>query len=468
MSNSRQTFRKLGLINNVSSTNQPSINLVASPVLNSSYVLTLPSSAPTATGQSLISDTSGNLSWGASTGTVSTYTGTTNPLSTPTNVTGLLFTTTSTQVNVFVAVNATANIYAVYQLFGYQKGTNSAWGLGYSINGDTDDDPNISFSITSTGQVQYVMGTVTGFTSVVMMWTLGTAVSNTLTSLALSAQLSVAGTSSLADVTVASTLGVTGQASFGAGVTAGWLFGGSVARSGSIGAASNGMMFSISPQTFTDTGTAASSTNANAFNSGYFGIPTLASSNTGVTTTTASTVTIAGPPAAGTNTTITNAYPLSVLNGNALFSNGYVISGNLPTVVLGGTSTSQSLAGGNQLVASNVFSVVKSTGATMASTGSNVVTISVKGIYAIRLQLNIGLNAAGNLGCFILGSDGNYYAVGYSYTPSVAIWIQCVACEEIPAGVTLTPYVYTSTSGTISAANSTLTRFTVACVAVTK
>ncbi len=422
MSSTRQLFRKVGFVNNVSSTNQPAVNLVASPVLTSSYILTLPSAVPTATGQSLISDTSGNLSWGAASGVVSTFNATTNPVSTATNVTGLVFTTASTQLNVFVAVNATTNIYAVYQLFAYQKGSNSSWGLAYSINGDTDTDPNISFSITSTGQVQYVMGTVTGFSSLVVMWTLGTAVSNTLTSLSLSSSLNVGGLSTLIDTTGRS-LTLANAAGTGSTNSTGGLF------------------LNIAAQTWTDTATAASSTATNNFHASYLAVPTLAATNTSVVTPIASTLTISGPPTAGTNTTITNAYAMNVASGLSNFAGG-MVANNLAFKGVG--------SGSNFSVAANgiiVFPAIlyDRTSAYTISTGKW--TIGQNGIYDVSISIYLTSSSTtaiqvyqngtpvGNL-CQIQSDTARFNIVGtnkFKFSKADIIWLMSTAAITIYA-----------------------------------
>lgn len=86
------------------------------------------------------------------------------------------------------------------------------------------------------------------------------------------------------------------------------------------GAPSNGSLVSVN-SSFTDTSTAASSTATANFSGVYLGTPTLNSSNTAVTTTLANTLTIAGPPTAGTNETITNAYALNILSGTSALVN---------------------------------------------------------------------------------------------------------------------------------------------------
>ncbi len=102
-----------------------------------------------------------------------------------------------------------------------------------------------------------------------------------------------------------------------------------------------GINFSTAAATYTNSSTAANGTVANsAVNS--FGVPTLAASNTGVTSTTASTLYIAGAPVAGTNMTITNPLALYVATGNASFGGNVGIGTTSPTARLqlgAGTAT---------------------------------------------------------------------------------------------------------------------------------
>jgi hypothetical protein len=107
----------------------------------------------------------------------------------------------------------------------------------------------------------------------------------------------------------------------------------------------NGNYFSMLPVTFTDSGTATSGTATKSYQA-YFGQVTLNASNTGVTTTTASTVYIAGAPIAGTNETITNNYALLVGSGNNNLGTGTTIAGAISTksnLLTGATSGTISL-----------------------------------------------------------------------------------------------------------------------------
>jgi len=97
---------------------------------------------------------------------------------------------------------------------------------------------------------------------------------------------------------------------------------------------------------FNDTSTGTSSTNSlnTTFNS--FGTPVLTATNTGVVTTTASTVYIDGAPTASTNQTITNPFALFVNSGNAYFggntiasSNNFKLNGSLANTALSNWST---------------------------------------------------------------------------------------------------------------------------------
>ena len=103
-----------------------------------------------------------------------------------------------------------------------------------------------------------------------------------------------------------------------------------LAFSGAISASSwttNGLVLKTAAATYTDSSTAGSGTAATGvFTS--FGVPTLAATNTSVTTTDAATVYIAGAPAAGTNQTLTNAYALWVDAGAVRFD-GALTAGTL-------------------------------------------------------------------------------------------------------------------------------------------
>ena len=80
----------------------------------------------------------------------------------------------------------------------------------------------------------------------------------------------------------------------------------------------DGSMIHLDTSTLTDNNTSGSGT-ATKFTSVSFEAPTLAASNSSVTTTDAATVHISGPPTAGTNQTLTRAHALWVDSGNIRF-----------------------------------------------------------------------------------------------------------------------------------------------------
>lgn len=102
-------------------------------------------------------------------------------------------------------------------------------------------------------------------------------------------------------------------------------------KAGTPGSGANsGNIFNIAASTFTDTNTAGSGIAAE-FSAVSIQRPTLAASNTLVTTTAAATLYINNSPAAGTNQTITNPYAIWVDNGVVRFDAG--LAG---TLALGG------------------------------------------------------------------------------------------------------------------------------------
>jgi hypothetical protein len=86
-----------------------------------------------------------------------------NNQTSPANVTGLTFNNAqvrSFEALVSVAIDATSSLFESIKLHGIQK--DSGWMMSQTGVGDNS---GITFSITSTGQVQYVSGNNAGFTS---------------------------------------------------------------------------------------------------------------------------------------------------------------------------------------------------------------------------------------------------------------------------------------------------------------
>lgn len=82
------------------------------------------------------------------------------------NVTGLAFanaTVRSFKVLVSIYIDATSDLFETFELLGIQKG--ASWDMAQSATGDSS---LIAFSITNAGQIQYVSGNYTGFSSGLM------------------------------------------------------------------------------------------------------------------------------------------------------------------------------------------------------------------------------------------------------------------------------------------------------------
>ena len=155
------------------------------------------------------------------------------------------------------------------------------------------------------------------------------------------------------------------------------------AKTGTPG--TGGSVERFSAQTFTDNNTAGSGTAAAAV---FYSIaaPTLAATNASVVTTDAATLYIAGPPTAGTNETITNAYSLWVDAGAVRFDGNATVGGTLGVT---GTST---------LGVTNATNGTYS--GTLGVTGtSTVAAINASGDLTIDKTIPVlGLNAAaGNI-----------------------------------------------------------------------
>lgn len=274
------------------------VSLVTASSTSSTYTLTLPTSVPATTGQALISDTSGTLSWGNSGGaaTQSSFSAANN-VTTAANVTGLTVSASPTIIPIYVSLSATTSLFAITTIRVYYNSTGSTYVLESNSAGDTT---GVRFDVTSSGQIVYYSGNYAGFSSLTFTWYAPfTPVASATSSLSLTNSLSVGTNTTL----------------------------GGSAVSGTSSSSSGGLFF-LQGTTFTDSSTAASGTAA-SFNAAYIAAPTLAATNTSVTTTTASTLTVAGSPVAGTNNTIGTAYAFSVLNGTSNFAGPVMFPGGI-------------------------------------------------------------------------------------------------------------------------------------------
>jgi len=101
-----------------------------------------------------------------------------------------------------------------------------------------------------------------------------------------------------------------------------------------------GLGIDVASATYTSSGTSGTVTNTGT---SILHIPTFASQTNAITLTNAATLTIEGVPVAGSNTTITNAYPLDVLAGQVNFRAGTKTSAVTLTTLASGTAGTDSL-----------------------------------------------------------------------------------------------------------------------------
>ena len=187
--------------------------------------------------------------------------------------------------------------------------------------------------------------------------------------------------------TTKSTSSVTGSViiSGGIGVSSNLFIGGTAISGAPV---ATGSLINTNTFTFTNNTTAAAGT-ATQFYNNVFAAPTIAATNTTVTTTTAANIYISGAPIAGTNMTLTNSYALysaaglNFFGGNTTFS-GVVTHSNATAassqvtgavVITGGVGIGGSLYAGN--IFSNGVQLVNNTytAGTNISIAANVVSV---------------------------------------------------------------------------------------------
>ncbi|KAF1785258.1 hypothetical protein GQ600_16946 [Phytophthora cactorum] len=235
--------------------------------------------------------------------------------------------------------------------------------------------------------------------------------------------------------TTASTTTGTGALIVGGGIgiggnlnVAGTLTSGGSAYSASEWGTS-GIQSRVLTATYTNSSSAASTTVTGpvAFNS--IAAPTLAATNTGITTTNATTLYIGGAPASGTNNTITNAYSLYIASGRT-----YIGSTNAST----STSTGALTVSGGVGISGDLY-------ANTLNTASGVSASNVNSLTCYATSLNSGYK-----NIIILGRDSvsygiiNYYyysTVGSSYTSiGTNSYTPLVVCDNGYVGIgTSTP-----------------------------
>jgi hypothetical protein len=143
---------------------------------------------------------------------------------------------------------------------------------------------------------------------------------------------------------------------------------------------SDGLSLHVDALTYTDNNTAQDGTAAQSFSEIKIEAPTIASSNTGVTTTNAYTLFISNAPQAGNNMTITNPYALYIGNGDTFLGSTLILdiydknftpqSDGLSLHVDALTYTDNSTA--QDSIAAEYFSQIKIEAPTIASSNTGV------------------------------------------------------------------------------------------------
>ena len=237
-----------------------------------------------------------------------------------------------------------------------------------------------------------------------------------------------------------------------------------LAFSGAISASSwttNGLVLKTAAATYTDSSTAGSGTAATGvFTS--FGVPTLAATNTSVTTTDAATVYIAGAPAAGTNQTLTNAYALWVDAGKVRFDGGGTLSGTwtdlgtVTTIDINGGTIDGAIIGGAVTAAGTFTTLTATTSITGTLATAAQGNITSLGTIASLVATTADINA----GTFDGVVGGTTPAAG-TFTTLIGTNVDGIVGANTPAAGTFTSVGVGSgaitTTGTLGAGATTVT-----------
>ena len=208
---------------------------------------------------------------------------------------------------------------------------------GIGVSGQVTANALSSTTLTASGATTLTAGTASTTTnSGTLVVTGGIGVSGQVTANALSSTtLTASGSTTLTAGTASTstntgTLIVTGGVGMSGSLNVGNAIIGYRSSVTATPPTTSGSAFSIGGNTYTNT-IAASGTQT-AYYHGFIGAPTLAASNTNVTTTEAYSCFISGPPTAGTNMSVTSRYGLGVSG------NGANTAGSYPVVITNSNS----------------------------------------------------------------------------------------------------------------------------------
>jgi hypothetical protein len=138
------------------------VTLRSAPAVVTSYELTLPSIAPPDTGYTLVTTTDAStLGWTLLPSTVPLSFSAANNVTTSSDVTGLSFSTSQFSIYIAVLIVAASSVNALYLIEGIQT-PNGEFDLTQTIRAGT---PGITFSVSSSGQIQYMSPSIAGWVS---------------------------------------------------------------------------------------------------------------------------------------------------------------------------------------------------------------------------------------------------------------------------------------------------------------
>ena len=188
----------------------------------------------------------------------------------------------------------------------------------------------------------------------------------------------------------------------------------------------DGAMIHLDTSTITDSNTSGSGT-ATKYTHVTFEAPTLAATNSSVTTTYASTLYVSGAPSAGANQTLTNAYALWVDAGDTRLDGDLTVAGG--DIVLGATSV---LSGGDTASLNNIDAIDSTTEATIEAAIDTLAALTSFG--AAGATTNI---VAGDVTMYNAVNDGNpSIRIGSEASESLGITATYTGSAQTLASVT--------------------------------
>lgn len=218
------------------------------------------------------------------------------------------------------------------------------------------------------------------------------------------------------------------------------------------GAPGLGRIFKTGGNVFTDTTTAASGTQT-TYSTNEFKQMTLEATNTVVTTTTASTLYVAGPTIAGTNQSITNNYSMYIESGNTRLGGNLTVNG---AITLDNGLIMQGALDVNGLTTLDQVSIVTDDGQFSVSgtnpvninVAANITTTNTTGTITIDAQAGaLVLDGNNNVTIDSLGSIS--IDAGTSSNLNVAVGTLTIGAPTLAISSTATTIDATSTSNGI-------------------